>query len=186
MDPTTIAEVEVSHAVSKDKTTFQELWKDQTCVIIFLRRFGWPFCRLSAREISSVLPQLKQHNVRLIGIGLESVGLQEFLEGQFFEGELFLDYEKSSYTKLGFKRDSLVKLLPSAFSKKWRDAMAKAKGLNLGGNATRGDGYQKGGCLVVGAGGTPTMFTYVQQDAADHASNEDILEALGIQAASSI
>ena len=114
---------------------------------------------------------------------MESVGLEEFLEGNFFDGELFLDSEKSSYSKLGFKRESLLSLLPSAFSKKWRDASAKAKSLNLGGNLTQGDGYQKGGCLVVGAGGSPTMFTYVQLDAADHPSNEDILEALGIQAA---
>ena len=37
--------------------------------------------------------------------------------------------------------------------------------------------------MVVGAGGSPTMFTYVQQDAADHVANQDILEALGIQEA---
>ena len=58
----------------------------------------------------------------------------------------------------------------------------QAKSMNLGGNLTEGDGYQKGGCLVVGAGGSPTMFTYTQEDAADHAENKDVLEALGIQA----
>ena len=107
--------------------------------------------------------------------------MEEFLEGQYFSGELYLDSEKKSYNKLGFKRDSLVKILPAAFSRKWREASSKAKSLNLGGNMTQGDGYQKGGCLVVGAGGSPTMLTYLQEDAADHASNEDILEALGIQ-----
>ena len=112
---------------------------------------------------------------------MEALGLEEFLEGKFFDGDLFLDSAKASYSKLGFKRDSLMKLLPSAFSKKWRDASAKAKSLYLGGNMTQGDGYQKGGCLVVGAGGTPTMFTYIQQDAADHPDNADILESLGIQ-----
>ena len=105
----------------------------------------------------------------------QSVGLEEFL----------VDSAKASYSKLGFKRDSLMKILPSAFSKKWRDASTKAKSLNLGGNMTQGDGYQKGGCLVVGAGGTPTMFTYIQQDAADHPDNADILESLGIQQAAS-
>ena len=40
MDPASIAGVELTHAVTKEKTTFQELWRDQTCVIIFLRRFG--------------------------------------------------------------------------------------------------------------------------------------------------
>ena len=66
MEPTKIADSEVTHAVTKEKTTFRDLWKDQTCVIIFLRRFGWPYCRLAAKEISGILPQLKQHNVRYI------------------------------------------------------------------------------------------------------------------------
>ena len=40
------------------------------------RRFGWAFCRLAAKEISSILPQLKEHNVRLIGVGLETLGME--------------------------------------------------------------------------------------------------------------
>ena len=74
---------------------------------------------------------------------MEALGLQEFLDGKYFDGELFLDSEKKSYNKLGFKRDSLMKVLPSAFSKKWRDASARAKSLDVGGNLTQGDGYQK-------------------------------------------
>jgi hypothetical protein len=34
--------------------------------------------------------------------------------------------------------------------------------LKLGGDL-KGDGYQNGGCLVVGAGGSPTMLTYRQR-----------------------
>jgi len=40
MDPAAIADNVVVHAVTKEEITFRELWKDQTCVIIFLRRFG--------------------------------------------------------------------------------------------------------------------------------------------------
>ena len=40
MEPAKIGDSEVTHAVTKEKTTFKDLWKDQTCVIIFLRRFG--------------------------------------------------------------------------------------------------------------------------------------------------
>jgi len=40
MDPAAIAEVRLTAAVSKEETTFQKLWQEQTCVIIFLRRFG--------------------------------------------------------------------------------------------------------------------------------------------------
>lgn len=42
-----------------------------------------------------------------------------------------------------------------------------------------GDGYQNGGALVVSESGA-TLFHYVQEEAADHASNADILKALNI------
>ena len=95
-------------------------------------RFGWPFCRLAAREISLIQPQLKEHNVRLIGIGLEPLGLQEFLDGNFFAGELFVDKDKKAFSKLNFKRLSFLQLFPAVFAKKAREAVAKAKvGCNL-------------------------------------------------------
>jgi len=127
------------------------------------------------------MPQLKEHNVRLIGVGLEPLGVEDFIEGNFFAGELFLDQKKESFKQLGFKKLSFLPLLPAMFSRKWREAKAKAEAAKLGGNMA-GDWYQNGGCLVVGQGGTPTMYTFIQEDAADHPKNSDILEALGIQA----
>ena len=38
------------------------------------------------REISALLPILEKHNVRLIGIGLEPIGAEEFIQGDFFKG----------------------------------------------------------------------------------------------------
>jgi len=128
------------------------------------------------------VPQLKEHNVRLVGVGLEPLGVEEFVEGKFFDGELYVDEGKTSFKELGFKRISLIKMVPGLFSRKWKEAKAKADGLNLGGNLA-GDGGQTGGVLVVGQGGAPTMFTYKQDDPADHPENAAILEALGIQAA---
>jgi len=183
MDPAKISEFSVSSAVGGNKVTFAELWSTNTCVIVFLRRFGWAFCRLAAKEISSILPQLKEHNVRLIGIGLEPLGLEEFLEGEFFAGELFVDEGKQSFKELGFKRVGFLQLVPGLFSRKWKEAKAKADSLSLGGNLS-GDGYQTGGVLVVGQGGAPTMYTYKQDDVADHPENSAILEALGIQTSS--
>jgi len=40
MDPARIAEVAVTSATDGAKVTFAELWANQTCVIVFLRRFG--------------------------------------------------------------------------------------------------------------------------------------------------
>ena len=61
----------------------------------------------------------------MIGVGLESIGVEEFVEGKFFDGELFIDNKKESYKKLGFKRLGLMGIGGAIFSKKSRDAAAK-------------------------------------------------------------
>ena len=44
------------------------------------------YFRLAAREVSSLLPAFKSNDIRLIGVGLEPLGVQEFIDGNFFEG----------------------------------------------------------------------------------------------------
>ena len=122
-----IAQNSLKRPVDGTTVTFNEIWKDQRCVIVFFRRWGWPYCRLAAREISLIQPQLKEHNVRLIGIGLEPLGLQEFLDGNFFAGELYVDKDKKAFSRLNFKRLSFLQLFPAVFAKKAREAVAKAK-----------------------------------------------------------
>ncbi|XP_023326168.1 prostamide/prostaglandin F synthase [Eurytemora carolleeae] len=153
MDPAKIADNVVRDAITESEITFKKLWTDQTCVIIFLRR--------------------------LIAVGLEPQGLEEFVLGEFFSGELFVDVDKKAFSNLGFKRLTFLQLFPAIFSKKTREANAKAKSLNLGGDM-KGDGYQNGGCMVVGAGGNPLMFSFRQEEPSDHPENQQILEALGI------
>lgn len=72
-----------------------------------------------------------------------------------------MDEAKASFQQLGFKRFSLMRLLPRLCSSKWKTANEEAKAKGLGGNL-KGDGGQTGGVLVVGQGGAPTMFTYKQ------------------------
>ena len=40
-------------------------------------------------------PIFKENNVRLVGVGLEPLGLEEFIEGKFFDGG-----EKLKFTNL--------------------------------------------------------------------------------------
>lgn len=44
------------------------------------------FCRLAAQELSLLSPRLSQENVRLVGIGLEELGVEEFVEKKFWAG----------------------------------------------------------------------------------------------------
>lgn len=69
----------------------ETFWQKQACVVTFLRRFGWPFCRLSAKQLSTIQPQLAANNVRLIGIGLEEVGVEQFIQGGFFTGGVYIN-----------------------------------------------------------------------------------------------
>jgi len=163
------------------QTTFEELWKDQRCVIVFFRRWGWPYCRLAAREISAIQPLLQQNNVKLIGVGVEQFGVEEFIQGKYFDGEVYVDDGKKSYSSLDFKTMTFLQLFPAILSAAARAAQASAKALGLGGNMD-GDKWQLGGCLVVekGGGDNPLLF-YIQNAAPDHVSNADVLKSLSIE-----
>ena len=54
-------------------------------------------CRLWSTELSSVKPQLDAHNVRLCGVGLEELGLEEFQQENFFTGGKSVLAEKQNF-----------------------------------------------------------------------------------------
>nr|XP_022335823.1 prostamide/prostaglandin F synthase-like [Crassostrea virginica] len=141
---------------------------------------GEPFCRLSAKQLSTIQPQLAANNVRLIGIGLEEVGVEQFIQGNFFTGELYIDTKKQCYKKLGFKRLNFLSVFPSVLSKSSRDALNKAKQENISGDF-RGDVYQNGGTLVIEPGGK-VLLLYKQENPSDHINTSEILQVLGINA----
>lgn len=128
-------------------------------------------------------PQLSQAGVRLIGVGLEELGVEEFLKGEFFKGELYIDAEKKCYKALEFKKLSALSLFPSLLGKDSREGMKKSKEMAVGGD-TKGDWYQTGGLLVVTEKGEKVPFEFKQKNAADHASNADILKALNLDPSS--
>lgn len=66
--------------------TLESFWKTHTCVIVFFRRWGCLYCRLWAKEISDIAQTLRDHEIRLIGIGPEVTGAQEFYDNKFFDG----------------------------------------------------------------------------------------------------
>ena len=105
--------------VYETETTFGELWKDDRCVIVFFRRWGCPFCRLAAREISAIQPLLAEHNVKLIGVGVEQFGVAEFINGNFFKGDVFVDEgppQKGTYATLDFKTMSFREMFQATLS----------------------------------------------------------------------
>lgn len=138
----------LKHAVTGEAVELRSLWREHACVVAGLRRFGCVVCRWIAQDLSSLAGLLDQHGVRLVGVGPEALGLQEFLDGDYFAGELYLDESKQLYKELGFKRYNSLSILPAALGKPVRDVAAKAKAVGIQGNLS-GDLLQSGGLLVV-------------------------------------
>ncbi|EHB00350.1 hypothetical protein GW7_19412 [Heterocephalus glaber] len=180
----------VKHAVTGEPVELRSLWQEQACVVAGLRRFGCMVCRWIARDLSGLLGLLDQHGVRLVGVGPEALGLQEFLDGGYFSGELYLDESKQLYKELGFKRYNSLSILPAALGKPVRDVAAQgcgsqgpvgpgAKAVGIQGNLS-GDLLQSGGLLVVSKGGDKVLLHFVQKSPGDYVPRESILQALGI------
>ncbi|XP_037514570.1 prostamide/prostaglandin F synthase isoform X2 [Rhipicephalus sanguineus] len=110
--------------VSSGKSvTVESLWRDQTCVLMFFRRWACPFCRLDAVRLSRIKPQLDAAGVRLVGIGHENIGLEDFRRGEYFKGELYVDEERNAYKALQYKRFSWFTIIPAILTS---SARAKA------------------------------------------------------------
>uniref|UniRef100_A0A671E523 Prostamide/prostaglandin F synthase n=1 Tax=Rhinolophus ferrumequinum TaxID=59479 RepID=A0A671E523_RHIFE len=118
----------LKHAVTGEAVELRSLWQEQACVVVGLRRFGCIVCRWIARDLSSLKGLLDLHGVRLVGVGPEARGLQEFLDGGYFSGELYLDESKQFYKQLSFKRYNGLSILPVALQKPVRDVALKSVG----------------------------------------------------------
>lgn len=171
----------MKHAVTGEAVELRSLWQEKACVVAGLRRFGCMVCRWIAQDLSNLRGILDQNDVRLVGIGPEALGLQEFLDGGYFSGELYLDESKQIYKELGFKRYNSLSILPAALGKPVRDVASKAKAVGIQGNLS-GDLLQSGGLLVVSKGGDRVLLHFIQSSPGDYVPQENILQALGISA----
>ncbi|KAI5622936.1 prostamide/prostaglandin F synthase, partial [Silurus asotus] len=157
------------------------LWRDQTAVIFFLRRFGCQICRWAAVEVSKLEGSLRANDVALVGIGPEETGLKEFMDGGFFKGDIYIDETKQCYKELGFKRYNAFNLLPAALGKQVREIASKASNEGIQGNFS-GDLLQSGGMLIVAKGGEKVLLHFIQETPGDLVPLIDITKALGISA----
>jgi len=137
---------------------------------------------VASKELSLLAPQLSQAGVRLIGIGLEPLGVEEFIEGKFWDGELYIDTDKKSFQALDYKKIGYLAMIPALLAKVARDAVRKGKEWAVGGNL-QGDGFQNGGLLIVAPKGEKVLYEFKQDNPADHAENSAIAKALGLEVA---
>jgi len=175
-----IAKNLVKNVANGEKVALESFWAEQSCVLIFLRRFACPWCRVDALKHSEILEKLEKNNVKMVAFGHEEVGLQDFLDGKFWKGEVYIDEGKACYSALGYKRYNAVSILTTVFTSGGRAKTDEAKRMNVGGDITTGDGKQNGGLLVIEKGGEKVLLNFAQGSPDQAVPNDDILKALGI------
>ncbi|XP_051529199.1 prostamide/prostaglandin F synthase [Myxocyprinus asiaticus] len=181
VDLTKLGANKLKNSTTGEMVEIGSLWRDQTVILFFLRRFGCQVCRWMAAEVSKLEKDLKANGVALIGIGPEEMGVKEFKDGGFFKGDIYIDEMKQCYKDLGFKRYNAMNVVPAAMGKKVREIASKASAEGIHGNFS-GDLLQSGGMLIVAKGGEKVLLHFVQKTPADNASLDDIAKALGISA----
>ncbi|KAM7540893.1 hypothetical protein Aperf_G00000036975 [Anoplocephala perfoliata] len=155
----------IKSTIDQSSVTVKSFWKETPCVIALLRRFGCILCRLEALELSRFKQALQGKGVRLIAIGHDKDGLEEFKAGNFFDGELYLDESRDTYKSLKYERVGVIPGLWSIASGAGRSVIREAKSKKVEGNL-KGDGWQTGGLLVIDKDGK-VLYSFKQDKVTD-------------------
>ena len=175
------AALPIRHLVTKDSVPFSSLYSTpapQPVVTIFLRRWGCTLCRGYAKKLTdTLLPTLTLNGVRLVAIGFDTPGQEQWLDGRFFpSSQLYIDEGRRLYTALGVKRPSALSGFMKLISSSTRAWNNEVKAMGITGNF-EGDGLQLGATFVV----SPTGQLWLerrQADYGDHPTAEEITAVL--------
>jgi prostamide/prostaglandin F2alpha synthase len=154
----------------------EELWKDSTCVLLFLRRLGCPLCRSYVTLVEAARPDLEAAGARVVCLSFEAFGEgsdsdRSFERGRFWSGPIYT-IEKSVYQDL-FGRKGLMNGFFGLLDMN-KEAFSRSKATP--GNF-KGDGFQLGGQFVVERGGN-ILLEHRQKAFGDDATLKEILDAV--------
>ena len=172
-----LEDVTVTRHRDKQQVRLGDLWKEQGVLLCMFRRWGCAMCRISAVNLSGLHPILDQHNFALIGVGVEELGIDEFIAEQFFSGEIHVDAGKKTYTALNCSTnswrnlwgvlDGILKFLKFSEQKGYK-------------NILKGDMSQLGGTFLIAKGGA-TMYQHFQTNTSFEPDLKKIAEAIGVE-----
>jgi prostamide/prostaglandin F2alpha synthase len=151
------------------------LWEKQPAVVVFLRHYGWIFCRQHVAQLRAQEAEFKAKGAALAAVSLGDVQYAKaFREETKIDFPLLIDEKKIAYEAMELRSANLLHLLKSEnFAAR---SQAKAEGYSqhkLGKNP-----FQLGGSFVFGPGDVD-RYAHLSETFGDNAAMKDLLAALG-------
>jgi len=120
------------------------------------------------KGVSDLKDQFEAMGVRMVAIGFDEKGVDEFVAGNYWNADLYLDKDKELHKQLQFKRGSILDMFKS---KLWAlNKEAKKNGIT--GNF-KGDGFQLGGTYLITR--EKLLYSHVQATTVDYMKPEELL-----------
>ncbi|KAJ9080390.1 hypothetical protein DSO57_1025599 [Entomophthora muscae] len=161
-----------------EDVAISDCWKKHIVVLKVLRRFGCPLCRYESRLLSELKAEFDALDIKLVAIGFERVGLEDFLAGGFWSWEVLIDCERSVHMALGVKKMSVSEGIQDLMSSSTRAAVsASVMGETYG--DLRGDSFQLGGTYVIEKKSGSILYEFRQAGVGHHASLKEIYSSCG-------
>jgi prostamide/prostaglandin F2alpha synthase len=175
-----LKDIIVNRASDDQPLRLGDLWKGDApgpVLLCLFRRWGCSLCRMHATQISSLKPYMEAKNVRVVGIGLERIGLEEFTEEGFFDSPIYLDEGKQSYKALACAKNTwknLWGLLSEDVNRLYQQSQKRGFKNNFSGNRN-----QLGVTLLIAPGGA-LMYGHYQSSESFEPNLRELLRSLGI------
>ncbi|GAQ79944.1 hypothetical protein KFL_000420160 [Klebsormidium nitens] len=154
----------------------RELWTEQVCLFLLIRRPGESTCRAHARSVWKHWDEFTDLGVRLVCVVNENIPGEVEAFKEFWGGDIFLDGRKSFFKALWggrLAKGGLVGLVanPRVLSHQFT-AMTRNR---VPGNLV-GNGLVKGGVYIIGPGDNGVLYQFREVTFGDQPTIEALLE----------
>jgi peroxiredoxin len=151
-----------------------EFWAGDRLVLVFLRHFGWAFCREQVAQLRSRKADFDKADARVVLVGMGTPAeCTAFLKKFDIPFPMIADPQQALYRQFHLKRLSVLGALSPMVAIKAVAAMARGSGIGR----PVGDILQLPGVFVIDSSGR-IVFSHQPASPADHAEPDLILKAL--------
>ena len=148
-----------------------DLWEKSPLLLVFLRHFGWPFCREQAVQLHRSKAQFEDMGIQVVLVGLGTPYRAKAFRKQFFLSfPIICDPEKKLYQTYGLGRSSVTRLASPAFLLKGLKALSRGYTPSV----PRGDVMQLPGVFLIDTAGK-IRYAHYSKDPSDNPTIETLL-----------